>query len=325
MEGNTIVQPEFKVCSKCGFNGHNRDECHIRNNDYYMPGFRNKCSRCDQPGHNRNNRRKCSLFEQYRNNNYLDILFQNVSQQRQINLPEPLPINVINSLLVKVQIYCLEIQNILEYNDSIVGINNFNIISRLLYDVNNAKEDVRTLNISDESVLSYEIKEMLNNVRIFIIECKNAIQQILDESFTILELYELSDCVINRHHRELDIHVPRITSWIRIDRHNNGYYSRRVSRTNEREKMKINIIKKDFDLTALFDCSICYESKNHNNICETGCKHIFCVDCITSYYKTRHTIISPCPMCRDGIKELVFSNDVEVSKNLTDMFIPLNI
>lgn len=60
------VSQENLVCSKCGRNGHNYNDpiCDM----YLLPGpllYKTKCSRCNQPGHKRNNQNKCSLIRQY--------------------------------------------------------------------------------------------------------------------------------------------------------------------------------------------------------------------------------------------------------------------
>ena len=66
------VTRQHVVCAICGKNHYTGCfQCEF----YGIPTrhmYKSRCSRCNQPGHNRSNRQKCSLYNQYPNYNYLE-------------------------------------------------------------------------------------------------------------------------------------------------------------------------------------------------------------------------------------------------------------
>lgn len=60
------------------------------------------------------------------------------------------------------------------------------------------------------------------------------------------------------------------------------------------------------------ECSICYTGLNLDNIVETHCKHIYCVNCFIQYIQSKPLteINIKCPFCRQIIQK-VMVDDIE--------------
>lgn len=84
--------------------------------------------------------------------------------------------------------------------------------------------------------------------------------------------------------------------------------------------MKKNILRFQIEKMISFnkkekeekECSICYTHLNMNNILETHCKHIYCVNCFIQYIQTKPLtdLKIQCPFCRQIIQKVIV-NDVE--------------
>lgn len=84
------VTQENKVCAKCCSRGHNKNETICRYYTVDMPDhYKTKCSRCNQPGHKRNNRSKCSLLHQYPDYVYRSTRHVQEQQTQPEILPQP--------------------------------------------------------------------------------------------------------------------------------------------------------------------------------------------------------------------------------------------
>jgi len=56
------------------------------------------------------------------------------------------------------------------------------------------------------------------------------------------------------------------------------------------------------------NCCICYEIKEHEDICNINCGHKFCGTCIIDHISINHT--NPCcPLCREKIKHITFQRE----------------
>jgi len=300
MQRISVVQPEHKICSKCGQNGHNRQDCNLRENQYFKPGFFNKCSRCDQPGHNRNNSRKCSLFNEYRDKNYSEIVAiqtgRNVTIRVRMNRQERF-IGIVKKMVNQIEIYATEIRNIVN-NQQIFNSDLYNTLSYILYNISIIKHDITgQMNRRDIQIFLIETNVFLDNYQ-------TQIMNIMLYNLSPSELNTLNTALLNSIHT-----FNGITNWIITVKNISEFY--RLMLKN------IKITKEEIDIDTSFDCSICYETQSGINMCVTGCNHVFCVDCVTSYCKTRRSKPNiPCPMCRDDIKELKFSNESPVNDTI---------
>ena len=278
----SIVQQEYRICSKCGENGHNRDDCQtILDENYYRIGFMTKCSRCDQPGHNRNNRIKCSLIESYPEKKYHEIAtLQQRLREIQNNL-EQLELNNIKLLLIQIETYSIEMMNVLHRNQQIVHLDKLmDILHNVIIFkdiINTMSNDLTTISVI---TLSY-IKEVSS-------EYQNDIIQIL-LTFTNHSLWSLY-ALISRHQEYYDYFTEWIKNVLSIKRTQNN--------------IKIITIQ-NVNLEQTYECSICYENNSIEKSTITDCNHSFCIECMISYCKSRQTTNNvPCPMCRHDIKEL---------------------
>jgi len=79
-----------RICANCGINGHSTGSsiCALYGINV-RPIYRSRCSRCYQPGHNRSNRRLCSLYNEYPDYYYLTHTGV-ISRSRRIDLVKDL-------------------------------------------------------------------------------------------------------------------------------------------------------------------------------------------------------------------------------------------
>jgi len=67
------------------------------------------------------------------------------------------------------------------------------------------------------------------------------------------------------------------------------------------------------------DCAICLESKTYNSCCFTNCRHMFCVDCMSSFVKSCvNKNNTPCPLCRTEITGFEFV-DIDCAINFSNL------
>jgi hypothetical protein len=64
-------------------------------------------------------------------------------------------------------------------------------------------------------------------------------------------------------------------------------------------------------MIELTNCNICY---NNNNIINTSCKHIFCIDCIYKWIKIKCI----CPCCRSNLNKYEIINDIYIINNIDE-------
>lgn len=92
-----------RICANCGMNGHNTGSsiCSLYGIQV-RPVYRSRCSRCYQPGHNRSNRRLCSLYNEYRDYYYVTHTGV-ISRNRRIDLVKDLMRELRRNLVVFTQ------------------------------------------------------------------------------------------------------------------------------------------------------------------------------------------------------------------------------
>ena len=308
----SVVQPEHKICSKCGGTGHNREECNLYENFYYKPGFLNRCSRCDQPGHNRSNNQKCSLFNQYRDKKFSEIVEIQTGRnpiRRIRRYKQETFIRMIKKMIIQIEVYSSEIRNILG-NQPIFNDGVYNTLSYITYNISNIKEDINAMTLLEINML--EIQLILSETNVFLDNYQNQIMNIMLNNLSLAELNVLNNTILNSIHR-----FNGINSWVIIAQNIKEFYN--IFNVMNKNK-NIKLTKEKFDINTVVDCSICYECQTETSICVTGCNHIFCIDCITSYCKTRRVKPNiPCPMCRDNIKELKFDTETILNETLYEL------
>jgi hypothetical protein len=306
MQRISVVQPEHKICSKCGQNGHNREDCNLRENQYYKPGFFNKCSRCDQPGHNRSNSRKCSLFNSYKYENYTEIVAiqtgRNITIRNRRNRQEKF-IRILKKMVNQLEIYTTEIRNIIN-NQQIFTNDLHNTLYNISINISTIKYDINAIT---NQINRRDIQIFLIETNVFLDNYQSQIMNIMLHNLSLSELDILNNAVLNSIHT-----FNGINDWVIIVKNISEFYRNMIK--------KIKITKEDSDVNAIFDCSICYETQSNINMCVTGCNHVFCVDCVTSYCKTRRSKPNiPCPMCRTDIKELKFNKESILNDTLLEL------
>jgi len=301
MERIIVVEPEYRICSKCGESGHNRIDCRITDSLCYKRGYERKCSRCDQPGHSRYNREKCSLFVEYRNLTYHDVVNIKSPGKYQIRsafAEQHFRITSLKMFIKQIRIYSIEIQKLLKkqevFNNEV-----YSILTEILYNINNYKEYISIPHILENATMTDDIKHKLTDIIRFLKECHCEI------IYTLIGMSQIDLIVLNNAVITSPLNViGNINSWVIHAQNIVGYPT--ISRKH------INIINEYFEYS---ECCICYEQNNNANSCLTGCKHEFCVNCMTSLSESRIKKNNiPCPMCRDDIKELIFNKDAIISE-----------
>ena len=305
------VSQENIVCSKCGKNGHNYNDsiCDM----FSLPGpfmYKTKCSRCNQPGHRRDNKNKCSLIGQYPDYNYGDIVSQLVIGTHVITIPRESIIRIpirpraqarpiirtnettkLNSLRNRIQEFNQVINRISKFphnrsNSILNGV--------ILHDLFKKKYD---------EIIFTKFKEPLFDID------------------TLLQEVTCDD----------DLKPPINVSAIRerlesigrgIDDFVNTYY------LNFKDDIIGDVIlftKRNIKVIHLTDlngktekqCNICLETTELKFACEFECNHQFCVDCVCDFIKSCSNTIKKsmnCPICRSSISIIKCYDETQTQK-----------
>ena len=79
----------------------------------------------------------------------------------------------------------------------------------------------------------------------------------------------------------------------------------------ENNKYKINMMYDENSgiSEVLCECSICYDSKNGNDLVTLNCNHAFCGACVVGIIKNNNKVIVPsCALCREPISSIKYSD-----------------
>ena len=282
------VTRENIVCAICGKNHYRSTDC-----EFYgiarIPMYKSRCSRCNQHGHNRANRQKCSLYVEYPNYNYLrnsnnvDVRRSNTTDSprsvaRRSSSPRPQPETVVHHHHPVVDEEVI--------NGGIAAQRQ----TRLQF-----RQDMLNTIIKVKTLL---LQVILNtNNTILIDRCIHFRSRIL----TIEEkIYELNDT-------ELIIQATYINDVTR--------YLLYIINPPKRELELIKIVYDFYEPPS--ECCICITDTDYNSFCELNCKHKVCVSCMFSLIKSnKYSINKPinCPLCRCNITSLSCYEDKDIIK-----------
>ena len=285
------VTRENRICGMCGQNGHNTGSSicqHIG-----TPIYRTKCSRCNQPGHNRSNRRKCSLFNEYPNYCYLtnsnapppsthyepgrSIWWNGANPPRVHPIVVPIPVDV----------------PLIEHEPFVIDTNTDFIVGSIAH---------------RRVLINYKIDELKDKLFRLIerhrVNNNNSVCLYHECLITLfsLDITRSSDSDLNHHTQTIQIieqyintQTPQVPS------------SKRILKITK-------IIDSSYENPTM--CAICFEDKEFNTFCETNCNHKVCVSCMGCLIKNRsdniHTPIK-CPMCRSNIISLSCYHDEDIN------------
>ena len=313
----SVVEQVNQLCSRCDSYGHSREQqvCprYFEAYSYCMPQLTRKCSRCNQPGHFRNNIR-CSLFQQYPDLKYSHIVRLLNSRNREEAIQER------NEVINRVRD---ERNNRLFIQRT--------IIQRMIYEKLNIIIKFKTIVncVKDSIIHSFNYIEFDQNINFMINDLMiiNSLDDLFND-IVLTQTYIMTDTVINSSKvryinqklRYIEECVSDIISDLNRERlsrlreslmlnqllHLFGVQTRDLILMSNIIKIKLTILLKANENNDKHnECSICYENKQMINNCETECSHIYCIDCIKTYYRTRENKSDmPCPLCRHDIKIL---------------------
>lgn len=308
------VTQENKVCAKCCSRGHNKNETICRYYTVDMPDhYKTKCSRCNQPGHKRNNRSKCSLLHQYPDYVYRSTRHVQEQQTQPEILPQP-------------EIESFEPNQTLELNTRIDELKG--CVERLIWVINRVDQNqyrqimTNIVQIPDwvsvDEFANYTINEININ---YISELNNVLRIITRYPSRLhfwvfqLKLSNISRSLYSYITSLLLNHDVLINYVVR-----NVNFPSAIERIIQAPSININVIKleKTINETSI-ECSVCYEDINLINMCEFNCNHKLCGKClcgiITSRKNTNTTI--KCPMCRLNITTVNCNDDQQI-KTIND-------
>jgi hypothetical protein len=305
------VSQENIVCSKCGKNGHNYNDpiCDM----FSLPGpfmYKTKCSRCNQPGHRRDNKNKCSLIGQYPDYNYGDIVSQLVHGTHVITIPrEPIiRIPIRPRAQARPIIPTHETTKLNSLRNIIQEFNQ--VINRMSKFPHN-----RSNSILNGVILHDLFKKKYDEI-IF-----TKFKEPLFDIDTLLQEVTCDD----------DLKPPINVSAIReklenigrgIDDFVNTYYFNfkddiigDVILFTKRNIKVIHIT--ELNIKTAKECNICLETPELKLACEFECNHQFCVDCVCDFIKScSDTIRKPmnCPICRSKISIIKCYDETQLQK-----------
>ena len=313
------VTQENKVCAKCCSRGHSKNETSCRYYTVDMPDhYKTKCSRCNQPGHKRNNRSKCSLLQQYPD--YVYRSTRHVQEQR--TQPEILP---------QPEIESFEPNQILELNTRIEELKG--CIERLIWVINRMDQDL--INRADPD----QYRQIMTNIVLIPdwVTVDEFANYIINE-ITITYTSELNNVlrILSRYPSRLNFWVFQlklsnisrslysyITSLLLNHEVLINYVVRNVNfpsateRIIQAPRINLNVIKSEKTINETsIECSICYEDINFINVGKFNCNHKLCVTCICGIIITRkntNTTIN-CPICRLNITTVKCNGDQQIQK-----------
>jgi len=307
------VSQENLVCFKCGKNGHNYNDpiCDM----FSHPGpfmHKTKCSRCNQPGHRRDNKNKCSLIGEYPNYNYGDIVLQVVPGTHVITIPQQpiqrIPIRPraqaqaqpilrthettrLNSLRNRIQEFNQVINRISKFphnrsNRTLNGV--------ILHDLFKKKYDEIILTKFKEPL--FYIDTLLKEVT-----CDDDLKPPINVSAIRDELETigrgLNDFVNTYYFNFKDDIIGDVILFT---------------------KRNIKVIHlTDLNGKTAKECNICLETTELKLACEFECNHQFCLDCVCDFIKScSDTIHKPmnCPICRSKISIIKCYDEAQKQK-----------
>jgi len=268
------VTRENIVCAKCGAHGHNTGAFGCPFFGQPSPRIYNsRCSRCNQPGHNRSNSRWCSLYDQYPDYCYLTnddivvrrrptVLREYVSHES----PEPRAIRLLPSrepvvLPIRQPIVPPEPAPVVR-SEVIERITNKNRITGNL--IATIGRDAPNNEILNQATQWYKLLTLINRT----------------------DMSQLTDVELSKHETYV-----------------NSFYNLIVDYGFVRPKRNITVIKVWKICEPSSECCVCLIDKNYTDYCEFNCKHNVCTDCVcTMIIKGRRTIDVPikCPLCRSN-------------------------
>ena len=304
------VTQENKVCAKCCSRGHSKNETSCRFYTVDMPDhYKTKCSRCNQPGHKRNNRSKCSLLQQYPDYVYRS----NRHVQEQQTQPEILSQPEIESFEPNqaMKLYtridelkgCIErlIMNVIRINQYLINPEGRNEYRQLLITAGLIPRGV-----SVDEFSSY----IINDINV-------TYTRELNTEFRAIGRYR-NGAHLSRCQRMLTYISRSLYSYITSLLLNNEYAISYVVGNVNFHHINLNVIKSEKPINdTSIECSVCYEDINF--ICEFNCNHKLCGSClcgIISSRKITDTTIN-CPMCRLNITTVKCNDDQQI-KTIND-------
>ena len=295
------VTRENLVCAKCGAHGHNTGAfgCQF----FGIPSpliYNSRCSRCNQPGHNRSNSRWCSLYDQYPDYCYLtndDIVVRRRPTRQPVVLPTRQPIvppeadPEIRLLPTRQPVVVLPTRQPIVPPE--------------------AGPEIRLPPEPAPVVRSEVIERITNNIRttgnlIATIGRDAPNDEILNQA---KQWYNLLKLIKRTNMSQLtDVELTKHENYV------NSFYKLIVDYGFVRPKRNITVNKVWKIYEPSSECCVCLIDKNYTNYCELNCKHNnTCTVCLsTIIIKGRRTINVPikCSICRSNVTSITcFTKD----------------
>lgn len=311
-----------RVCSRCAGMGHNRNDIdengqhvclsyEILGGSYYsqlLPCMET-CTRCNQPGHRRSNRQRCTLASSHPD--YYRDPSRRPRQPRETREPldqpavqpqpsqppqQPYTRQEIIMKFNRMFIYTLRALDVCEqHNITTSGrrVSFLRFVNNILYQASN-RVRIQMVDIhSDYIVKMYnKVFRICSDTSLF---TDREIASILNP-MGIIPLLAQQPLPIPPTIQELLLIVPPPV-------------------VTPKRALKIITAIPDNSLNV-FECVICFDDKMRVDICETNCKHNLCVGCMCGLIKSRKgKTLLPCPMCRSDVLEVTAVGE----KNITDI------
>jgi len=298
------VSPENRVCAKClgrvhlmGRRGHGHSSSDT-SCPYYFDIFQSrtsKCSRCNQPGHNRNNRTLCSLREQHPDYYYA----RSQPRQPRRTTTQPVRERPLQDRETLSRIYLLNacIHRLVSY----INRNSFNPnaddhfyrppppVASIINHINREYSiPLRSIFYSINTPFrdtEHSIESINRHIDRISVSLQNYISQLDSDMLEFEQLSVLVQDILFLIHPEQQARPKRI--------------------------LEVNV--DPAESIQEIECNICYETTDFKTICKFGCNHQFCVGCVCSLITSRNNNIHKpinCPMCRSNIT-IVNCHDVE--------------
>jgi len=294
------VSPENRVCAKClgrshpissrghssrghSSRGHSSRGHSSRGHSssdtscpYYFDIFQSrtsKCSRCNQPGHNRNNRTLCSLREQHPDYYYA----RSQPRQPRRTTTQPVQERRLPDRETLSRIYLLNacIHRLVSY----INRNSFNP---------NAYDNFYRPPPPVASIINHIIREYSVPLRSIFYSINSPF---IDTEHSIES--------INRHIDRISVSLQNYISQINSDMLE--FEQRAVlvqdilflihPRQQARPKRILEVNVDPAESIQEIECNICYETTDFKTICKFGCNHQFCVGCVCRLITSRNNNI----------------------------------
>ena len=305
------VTRENIVCAVCGAHGHNTGAFGCPFFGQPAPRIYNsRCSRCNQPGHNRSNSRLCSLYDQYPDYCYLTnddivvrrrptVLREYVSHES----PEPPAVRLLPTSQPEVlPIRQPEVPPEPTSQPEVLPIRQTEVPP----EPTTSQPEVlpiRQPEVPSEPapvVRSDVIERITNQHRI-----TGRLIYTISQDAPTNKIYNQASqwFILGKLINQTDMSQLTDVELTKHETYVNSFHKLIVDYGFVRPKRNITVIHVWKICEPSSECCVCLIDTDYTKYCEFNCKHNVCTDCVcTMIIKGRHTIEVPikCPLCRSN-------------------------